>query len=865
MEPRLTGPFPNYSTPIIVLLATHTLQCKTVSKLLFGRPPTSNEQHNSLHLHLLPAAPAASPTPTTPLLLFEAFRSLLSPVVRMPYTPPSQRSPAVSTPHSPNLSRRSSSEPGHQQSHAHSHSHSHSHPGHSGQSLSLPSRPDLPRSTSYLARHRRTPSVKSAAFAPNPIEPTPPASADNEKDGEKSLNASTSLRQSPPPVTDESQIPTGVVISPPDSTLNSSDDEDAKGHGRELVNEAELRAAIRTIEQHRDGSPTEDEINKSTQHLTLIMPSTTEDKPTTSHVEKALDQTIRKISHNRSNTDPTVFLDLQPSQAPETPLTGSDEESLSDGEDLYRSRRKPPMLRKKSGELVRPALRPSSAKRRPSSMPGTPTFGKAVHFDSHLEHVRHFLQVDRPLAVSANSSPVEAHDSDTEFPFGEGTTGRSPPFEWEIVVSNFPPETPARLSLPVRVERVFLSADNKALIGSVAVKNLAFNKHVVARFTLDYWKTTSEVVAEYNNDVRQPKFADGYDRFNFNIKLADQANLEAKTMFFCVKYSVNGQEYWDNNNSTNFQVDFRKKAKPQNGKKGTQGAGSRPAHSLPRSHKKSQASGRKSAAFDDFADSHFDSKYKLDDRKQPVHDFMGETGTPLRLKGVQSDINLGSDNFTRRAPQPNGQAFGNRYDFGASLSAAISAANSVMGDRSGITMKSAPKKQPVKFTTGPEDSISPRSSTSEQSSEQSSTKAPVNKAIASDQPSSSGTDSPRPAGTEKPQLASQSYNELLDKYCFFGSVKSSPQLKEGTLRPDQFDGSNDDGYVLGSTESTADSSPLMKEKTSPPRTQTASVRASRSTSPAPMTGFVTGTSSMYNNMDNGFTFRDTHTATAIRG
>jgi len=79
---------------------------------------------------------------------------------------------------------------------------------------------------------------------------------------------------------------------------------------------------------------------------------------------------------------------------------------------------------------------------------------------------------------------------------------------------------------------------------------------------LDYWKTTSEVIAEFNHDIRQPK-REGYDRFNFNIKLADQANLEAKTMFFCVKYTVNGKEYWDNNNSTNYQVDFKKKAKPQ--------------------------------------------------------------------------------------------------------------------------------------------------------------------------------------------------------------------------------------------------------------------------------------------------------------
>jgi hypothetical protein len=396
-------------------------------------------------------------------------------------------------------------------------------------------------------------------------------------------------------------------------------------------------------------------------------------------------------------------------------------------------------------------------------MPGTPTFSKAVHFDSHLEHVRHFLQVDRPLAVSAGSSPVEAYESDTEFPFSEDGV-RGPPFEWEIVTSNFPPEDPIRLALPVRVERVFLAADNKTLVGSVAVANLAFNKYVVARFTLDYWKTTSEVVAEFNHDVRQLT-RDGYDRFNFNIKLADQANLEAKTMFFCVKYCVNGQEYWDNNNSTNYQVDFRKKPKPQNGKKGMQSASSRPAQALPRSNKKlppAAASKPKKppATFDDFAEG-FDGKFKTDDYHQSVDDYLGETPGSLRLKGVKSAVSLTSDNLARRAPQPHGQAFGNRYDFGASLSAAIQAANSALGERSGLMMKSSAPRKQSKYISDAEQTASPVTMSSNHSMNRATSKpapAPVQH--------TSGTDSPRPAGSEKPVLASQSYNELLDKYCF---------------------------------------------------------------------------------------------------
>jgi hypothetical protein len=562
-------------------------------------------------------------------------------------------------------------------------------------------------------------------------------------------------------------MPAGAIISPPDSTQNSSDDEEANSpRGREAEALAELKAVVMVIEQHRESSPTRiaEDVSKANQQLTLMLPPKALDSPLAVKLDEEIKQAVQRISHTRANTETSLFegsrSNMSPGPSPDTPTMISDEDSLTD-EDEPRSRRKPPMLRKKSGELVRPALRPSSARRRPSSMPGTPTFSKAVHFDSHLEHVRHFLQVDRPLAVSAGSSPVEAYESDSEFPFDDETT-RGPPFEWEIVVSNFPAETPHRLSLPVRVERVFLSADNKTLIGSVAVANLAFNKNVVVRFTLDYWKTTSEVVAEYNHDIRQPKHADGYDRFHFNIKLADQANLEAKTMFFCVKYTVNGQEYWDNNNSTNFQIDFRKKAKPQTGKKGKQGAGSRQAGSLPRSNKKASPSLKQAKtmpiAFDDFADG-FDSNGYQFDLKQPVSDYLGESGNPVRLKGVKSAVNIASDNLTRRAPQPNGQAFGNRYDFGASLSAAIQAANNVLGDRSGIPVKPATSGLGKALSDADDASISPLTMRGNR-------KNIVAPAKITTTAPDSGTESPRPSGVEKPVIASQSYNELLDKYCF---------------------------------------------------------------------------------------------------
>jgi hypothetical protein len=116
------------------------------------------------------------------------------------------------------------------------------------------------------------------------------------------------------------------------------------------------------------------------------------------------------------------------------------------------------------------------------------------------------------------------------------------------------------------------------------------------------------------------------------------------------------------------------------------------------------------------------------------------------LKGVKSAVNISSDKLMRKPSSPSGQAFSNRYDFGASLSAAIQAANTALGDRSGITLKPTTKKQV-------EQSPAPAASLTKDTS------IPM---VASP----GGMDSPRPAGSEKPVLASQSYNELLNKYCF---------------------------------------------------------------------------------------------------
>ncbi|ODV91450.1 carbohydrate-binding module family 21 protein [Tortispora caseinolytica NRRL Y-17796] len=267
------------------------------------------------------------------------------------------------------------------------------------------------------------------------------------------------------------------------------------------------------------------------------------------------------------------------------------------GYPLHRTESAPHIIRKKSGELVRPSLKSNS---RPVSVPSTPTFPKNVHFDPTLVHVRHFLNSEKPNAVSADSSPVrekdeselwadapsmddenyEAEEEDDfftspRFPRFRRTSAtyrptrnsaysprrrRSSLARLTILTPNWPSESQQmdkRCTANVFMEKVYLSNDKKNLIGHVAVRNIAFAKTVVAKFTFDYWKTISEVYAHYNADIRDRNFTDSFDRFTFIIALDGIKQLTSKSLFFCIRYSAGGNEFWDNNDCLNYEVDFR--------------------------------------------------------------------------------------------------------------------------------------------------------------------------------------------------------------------------------------------------------------------------------------------------------------------
>jgi len=119
------------------------------------------------------------------------------------------------------------------------------------------------------------------------------------------------------------------------------------------------------------------------------------------------------------------------------------------------------------------------------------------------------------------------------------------------------------------VESIFLSRDKKLLQGRVMVQNFAFQKSVQVRYTFDFWSTVSEVSASYAEGIPSKDNKNSFDVFIFSIDLIDNSRnpIDGKTMYFAVHYKVDDGDFWDNNDGSNYQVNFKRVAPPSTPKK----------------------------------------------------------------------------------------------------------------------------------------------------------------------------------------------------------------------------------------------------------------------------------------------------------
>lgn len=92
----------------------------------------------------------------------------------------------------------------------------------------------------------------------------------------------------------------------------------------------------------------------------------------------------------------------------------------------------------------------------------------------------------------------------------------------------------------------FLDCHGDQITGYVCVRNDAFQKRVVGRYTTNNWQSYEEVEATWLGSVE----GENTDKFRFKI-----TNLgPSYTMQLAVLYEVQDQQHWDNNNYHNYKI-----------------------------------------------------------------------------------------------------------------------------------------------------------------------------------------------------------------------------------------------------------------------------------------------------------------------
>ncbi|NWS67434.1 PPR3E phosphatase, partial [Crotophaga sulcirostris] len=126
----------------------------------------------------------------------------------------------------------------------------------------------------------------------------------------------------------------------------------------------------------------------------------------------------------------------------------------------------------------------------------------------------------------------------------------------------FPPQPGASPGFAERVRQhkvrlEWVRAEPAGLRGAVRVLNVAYEKAVSVRYTLNGWASCAELPAAY----QPPAPPDGAtDRFAFLLPLGFAASEFA--LEFAVRYRVAGAEYWDNNGGENYRLRGRQRPPP---------------------------------------------------------------------------------------------------------------------------------------------------------------------------------------------------------------------------------------------------------------------------------------------------------------
>ncbi len=103
-------------------------------------------------------------------------------------------------------------------------------------------------------------------------------------------------------------------------------------------------------------------------------------------------------------------------------------------------------------------------------------------------------------------------------------------------------------SAPVAVERLGYQYDYSNFKINAVVKNFAYNKNVVVRYTTDGWKTYKEQNLSYNKTN-----TDGSETWTTSINVKDVVSDDFE---YAIRYEVNGNTYWANYCGDNYDFGY---------------------------------------------------------------------------------------------------------------------------------------------------------------------------------------------------------------------------------------------------------------------------------------------------------------------
>lgn len=113
--------------------------------------------------------------------------------------------------------------------------------------------------------------------------------------------------------------------------------------------------------------------------------------------------------------------------------------------------------------------------------------------------------------------------------------------------------------LNVSLENVLVS--NCAIMGTIKVRNITYEKIVFVRCTFDHWKSFEDMCGSYVPSSYDDKF----DCFSFAITVPSTISDGDKIQFaVCYRTLSPDNEFWDNNDNKNYVIEYKETCLPRN-------------------------------------------------------------------------------------------------------------------------------------------------------------------------------------------------------------------------------------------------------------------------------------------------------------